>query len=248
VDLLSDGFPGRAAFELAVTDALLARVAGGEREPALRVFAPAPAVAFGRLDALRPGYAAACDVALSHGFEPVVRLGGGHAAAFDEGSLVIDEVTLQAAVTQGLTERFERVTGTLAAALSSVAGDVRVGELPGEYCAGRWSLNVAGRAKVAGTAQRIVRGAALVTAVVVVRGGDRIGSVLADVYDALELPWDPATAGALEDAAPGVTPQDVRRAIAREWDVSLEPAALDAGTLALAERLEQRHRTPSSQN
>jgi len=248
VDLLNDGFPGRAAFELAVTDALLARVARGEREPALRVFRPAPAVAFGRLDALRPGYAAACDVARRHGFEPVLRLGGGHAAAFDEGCLVIDEVTRQPAVTQGLTERFERVTGTLAAALSSVAGDVRVGELPGEYCAGRWSLNVAGRAKIAGTAQRIVRGAALVTAVVVVQGAERIRSVLAGVYDALELAWDPATAGALEDAAPGVTPPDVHRAIALEWGVALDGAALDAGTLALAERLERRHRTPSPQN
>jgi lipoate-protein ligase A len=248
VDLLTDGYPRRAAFELAVTDALLARVARGEREPALRLFRPAAAVAFGRLDALRPGYAAACEVARRHGYEPVLRLGGGHAAAFDADSLVIDEVTRQPAVAQGLRERFERVTGALARALAPLAGDVRVGELPGEYCAGGWSLNVGGRTKVAGTAQRVVRGAALVTAVVVVGGGDRIRSVLAGVYDALELEWDPSTAGALEDVAPGATPDAVRDAVAGAWGVALRPSRLDARTLALAGTLEERHRTPHPQN
>jgi octanoyl-[GcvH]:protein N-octanoyltransferase len=244
VDLLSEGFPGRAAYELAVTDALLARVARGERAPALRLFRPAPAVAFGKLDALRPGFGAACAAARRHGFEPVLRLGGGHAAAFDEGSLVVDEVTAQPHAAQGLQARFERVTGVLAGMLAGFAADVRIGELPGEYCAGSWSVSVGGRTKVAGTAQRVVRGAALVTAVVVVSGGARIRAVLDEVYAALALDWDPATAGALEDAAPGVEPGAVAGALAAAWGAPLEEATLDVGTLALAEELEERHRLP----
>src|SRR3954447_14009103 len=59
VQLLCDAFPGQAAFELAVTHALLEEVGAGRRPPALRVFCPPPTVALGRLDALRPGYEAA---------------------------------------------------------------------------------------------------------------------------------------------------------------------------------------------
>jgi hypothetical protein len=37
--------------------------------------------------------------------------------------------------------------------------------------------------------------------------------VLADVYHALELKWDESTAGAVEDEVPGVTVDDVERAV-----------------------------------
>ena len=62
----------------------------------------------------------------------------------------------------------------------------RVGELPGEYCAGEWSVNAAG-VKLAGTAQRSIRGASLVTAMLIVEGGARLRAALVDVYAALEI-------------------------------------------------------------
>ena len=72
-----------AALELAISHALLTRVAAGELPSTLRIYRPAPAVAFGKLDTLRPGYAAAVDAARAHGYEPVLRLPGGHAAAYN---------------------------------------------------------------------------------------------------------------------------------------------------------------------
>jgi hypothetical protein len=116
-----------------------------------------------------------------------------------------------------------------------------VGEVPGEYCPGAYSVNAGGRVKLVGTAQRLVRGAALLGAVIVVRDGDGVRGVLRDVYAHLGLDWDDATAGAVDDEVPGLSVDDVERAVLRAYgDPPAEP--LDADTLALAHRLEPERR------
>ena len=82
--LLRDSFPESPALDIAVSHALLMRVARGELEPMVRLYRPAPTLAFGRLDALRPGFAEAGEAARDAGFAPIVRLAGGHAAAYHE--------------------------------------------------------------------------------------------------------------------------------------------------------------------
>jgi octanoyl-[GcvH]:protein N-octanoyltransferase len=234
-----------AAWDMAVSHALLRRVAAGE-PPVLRVYRPVPTVAFGRLDALRPGFAAAVAAARARGFDPVLRVAGGHAAAYDGGSVGVDLVTRSAELTAGMQARFEDAAGRFRVGLASLGVDARVGEVPGEYCPGAYSVNARGAVKLVGAAQRVVRGAALMAAVVVVRGGAGIRAVLADVYAALELEWDERTAGAVEDEVPGVGPDAVeaavRAAYARDFD--LVPAALDPATRALARTLVERHRLP----
>ena len=82
MQLVRSGAAGSAALELAVSHALLTRVAA-RRAAADAARLPArPAVAFGKLDTLRPGYPAAVAAARAHGYEPVLRLPGGHAAAY----------------------------------------------------------------------------------------------------------------------------------------------------------------------
>jgi lipoate-protein ligase A len=226
---------------MAVSRALLMQVARGEIDPALRLYRPGPTMAFGRLDALRPGFGEAVAVARAHGFEPVLRMSGGHAAAYDQGSLVYEEITPGQRLTDGLTERFVEVSQRWATALERLRLDARVGELPGEYCPGRYSVNLGGRVKVVGTAQRVVRGAALIGAIVLVRGGARLRSVLLDVYAALELEWDPATAGAIDDIYSDVDLGAVEEAILAGRP-RLEAGALSPATLALAATLEESHR------
>jgi octanoyl-[GcvH]:protein N-octanoyltransferase len=89
-----------------------------------------------------------------------------------------------------------------------------------------------------------VRGAALLTAFVLVAGGDRLRAALVDVYRELELEWDPRTAGALDDVLPGASMGAVEQALlsARAHDRELTVAAIDEPTLELAHELEVRHR------
>jgi octanoyl-[GcvH]:protein N-octanoyltransferase len=142
----------------------------------------------------------------------MLREGGGHAVVYDERSVVVEVWTPNESIVTGIDERFEQGTARIVSALRSLGLDPQVGELPGEYCAGAHSVSLEG-IKVAGTAQRIRRGSALFAAVVLVGGGDLIRAALADIYAALDLSWDPSTAGAIQDLAPHVTPDSVESAL-----------------------------------
>ena len=244
VELLRASFPSSAALEIAVSHALLLRVAGAERAPALRLYRPRATVAFGRVDALRPGYAAAVAAARARGFEPVLRLAGGRAAAYHDESVGFDVVTSEADARAGTRRRFRDAADAVVAALAGLGVDARMGEIPGEYCPGAYSVNARGRVKLVGTAQRVVRGGALLAGVVIVRDGGSVRDALRDVYGALELEWEETTAGAVEDEVRGVQVDAVERTLVdqlRERE-PLADAPLDAETLALAERLVERHR------
>ena len=90
--------------------------------------------------------------------------------------------------------------------------------------------------KLIGTAQRLVRGGALLGASIVVGDGAGVRAVLDDVYAALEFDWDATTAGAIDEEVPGVTLEAAERAVIASFG-ELEPASLDEATLALARRL-----------
>jgi lipoate-protein ligase A len=183
--------PGR---DMALTGELLREVARGGPAVA-RVFRPGATLAFGRLDAREPGFPAAAAAARAHGFTPLTRLGGGRAAAYDQGSVVVEVIAPSAALAEGLQERFAAGADLLAGAFADVGVAVELGELPGEFCPGRFSLHTAAGVKVAGLAQRSVRGASLVTGMAALEGGDRLRAVLEDVQEALGIAWDPRTAG-----------------------------------------------------
>jgi octanoyl-[GcvH]:protein N-octanoyltransferase len=241
--LLRDSFPDRPAFGTAVSEAILQRVAAGELGPTLRLHRPGPELAFSKQDAASPGFPRAVAAARAIGFEPVLRLAGGRAAAFHEGTLALARATPDPAPSRRTTERFEEVAGAIAAALRALGVAASVGEIPGEYCPGAWSVNARGAVKLVGIGQRLIAGGAHVGVVIVVSGSERLRAALEPVYEALDLDWDPATAASVEDEVPGVTLADVEEAVldqfAGRWQ--LEPAELDADTLELAERLAAKH-------
>ena len=59
-------------------------------------------------------------------------------------------------IAEGVRERFASATALLVESLAALGIAARVGALPGEYCAGDWSVNAAG-VKLAGTAQRTIK-------------------------------------------------------------------------------------------
>lgn len=221
--LITDAYPEHPALDVAVSHAVLGAVARGEMEGVLRLHVPGPVVAFGAMDRVQPGYAQAVRAAQANGFGAVERLAGGRAAVFHEQTLAFSWATPEPEPRAGIKERFETVANIMVEAFESLGIDARVGELPGEYCPGRWSVNVGGRVKVMGVGQRLVRGAAHVGGVVVVDDGERIRDVLIPVYRALQLDWDPRTTGALADRAPGLDNAKVSDSIiaslAKRFDV-----------------------------
>ena len=236
--------PDDPALEMAVSHALLHQVSRGERGATLRVFRPTPMVAFGRRDANRPGFPSAADACRAAGFTPVVRASGGRAVACTPNALVVDHVSPHTGALGDLHERFEDFGAMYASVLAGFGIDTRVGEVPGEYCPGAHSINARGRVKLVGTAQRMVRGAWLFSSVVMVDDAPLVRPLLATVYDALELPFDPASVGSVRDESPSTSLADVESAIVTAYDdrYGLEQATFDQATLEAAAALVHDHR------
>ena len=132
-------------------------MAAGELPETLRVARPGPVVAFGKQDAVAPGYAeAVARRAAPAASSAVLRLAGGRAAVFHEGTVAVAHAVPEAAPRSGIHRRFEATAGLLAGALTGLGVDARVGEVPGEYCPGTYSVSARGELKLAGIGQRLI--------------------------------------------------------------------------------------------
>ena len=241
--LVTEPYPDHPALDVAVSHSTLSAVARGDIQGVFRLHVPGPVLAFGRADRLQPGYPTAVRAAQANGFAAVERMAGGRAAVFHEETLAFAWALPEPEPREGIRERFETMAGLMVEAFQGLGIDARIGELPGEYCAGGWSVNVGGRVKVMGIGQRLVRGAAHVGGVVVVDDGERIRDVLIPVYRALQLDWDPRTCGALADRSPGLDKGKVIAAIiaAMSKRFELVPGELPASVLDEARSLVPDH-------
>ncbi|MEI2279303.1 lipoate--protein ligase family protein [Paenarthrobacter ilicis] len=197
-----------AAEDLDFALELLRRARSGQQGACLRLYRPRPTVAFGQRDANLSGFAAAEAACRELGFEPLVRKAGGRAAAYHEGSLIIDHIEPHPDAIVRAKARFSEFGELLAGALRTIGVHAAVGEIPGEYCPGEFSVHgedpdfPAHRVKLIGTAQRVVSGGWLFSSVIVVENSTPIREVLTASYSALGLEWDPATAGSVSDLVP----------------------------------------------
>lgn len=209
------GAPRRATDEVLSSLVLLQAVAAGSAPECVRVFSPAPTVAFSRRESLHPHFARAADAARAAGYLPIVRPAGGRAVVLDEDWLVVDLLSVE-------SERRDdgevfRARGREFADLARSWGvDARVGAVAGEYCPGEWSVNARGAVKLVGTAQRVVRGGRLFTASIPLRLGERAYRLLVEVNAILGLVWDPSTVGSLAEETV-VDDEAVRAAVAAHF-------------------------------
>ena len=241
--LLTESYPERPAFDTALSKAVLKLVSDGEQPETLRLYRPGPVVAFGPQDASSDGYLQAVEAARDRGFGAVLRLAGGRAAVFHQQTIAFSWTVPQADPRKGIFQRFEALAGIMVNAFKGLGIDARVGEVPGEYCPGGYSVNARGQSKLMGVGQRLDARAAHVGGVVVVGASDRVRGVLIPVYKALALEWEPATAGSLQDEVPGLRYEDAEQAIlaqfAATYDIMRAPMPPQA--LYAADKLEAAH-------
>jgi octanoyl-[GcvH]:protein N-octanoyltransferase len=235
--LIRHSFPDQPERSTAVSRTILQRVAAGELPPTIRIHRPANEVAFGRQDVASPGYESAAEAARAAGFAAVERLAGGRAAVFHQGTIAIARAYSDPQPPKRTYARFEEMAGLIGDALRGLGVDARVGELPGEYCPGAYSVNARGETKLAGIGQRMIRGGAHMGGVVVASGGLGITRVLEPVYRALELDWNPATSGSVSDELgrevdPGEIEEALLAELAKRYD--LVDAELDEETMRIA--------------
>ena len=232
-----------AALDTAVSGALLRRVAEGRAPETLRLHATDEILAFSVLDRTRAGFPRAVEAARAAGFEPIVRLAGGRAALFHGATLAFAWSRPLPEPRAGIHERFREMAEILRGALRSLGADAEIGQLPGEYCPGDYSIHAGGRVKLAGIGQRVIRGAAHLGGVIVAGKASRMREGLGPVYEALDYPLDPATVGSLEDEIGGISLEKVAGALRDELTgrFELQPGEIEPGDLALARELAPGH-------
>jgi octanoyl-[GcvH]:protein N-octanoyltransferase len=244
LQLLHESFEDDPALDAAVSRAVMQRVAAGELPATLRIARPGTTVAFAKRDAVAPGYDDAVRAAREHGFEATLRLAGGRAAVFHDGTMELGHAMPDDEPRAGIHERFARTAERLARALGGLGVDARVGEVAGEYCPGRYSVNARGAVKLAGIGQRVVSGGSHTGVVLVVSGEERINAVLRPVYQALDLAWEAEATGSVVTESAGTSWDAVQEALLAEYasDHELVEARLDEATMALARELAPQHR------
>lgn len=181
----------------------------------LRVWRPHRTVVFGRRDTAHPGYEKARSIASNHGFDPVERSVGGHAVAFTGTTVAFALIQPIGNERAGIQERYERAERDLQDALEVLGVSARLTEPPNSFCPGCHSLSADG--KLAGLAQRVKREVAIISGVVNVGDHEAIADVLAPVYDALEVEFDPETVGSVARAGGPSDPEEVCLAIQRSF-------------------------------
>ena len=225
-----DRFPGQPALDTAVSHAMLRRVAAGSVGESLRLYVPEKVLLFSSLDARQAGYESAISLAQAAGFPAVIRLGGGQAAAFLDQSIAFAWASPDPDARLHIRDRFERVSEWIAVSLRRLGLDARVGEVPGEYCPGAYSVNIAGSMKVMGIGQRVIRGAAHVGGVLTIAQTDLLREVLTPIYAKFERTFDPEAVAGLADLDPSLTAEKVIATMARvlqESGYRLEPQSFD---------------------
>lgn len=246
IRLLTESYARRAALDTAVSRAILRLASDGVGTETLRLYRPGPIVAFGPQDTRSPGYKDAIAIARKGGFEAVNRLAGGRAAVFHEQTIAFSWAIPDPDPKRRVEERFEEIAEIMANAFRQLGVDARVGEVEGEYCPGKFSVNARGKTKLMGVGQRIAVRAAHVGGVVVVDGSERVRDILIPVYQALQLDWNPDTTGSVRDEVAGVAYDDVQQAILDQFAKSYEiaPGSMPSEVLKLAETMEAEHLAP----
>lgn len=208
----------RSAVSDLVVPAVLLRAVGTAWSELVHVYvADGPTVAFSSRDLRSPGILRATQVARDAGFDAVVRSPGGRMVAYDRGAVVVDHLTRSSDLRQAGRSTFADNAASHAAVLRDLGADARVGEVEGEYCPGEYSVNVAGTAKVVGSAQRIAGTGALFSTVVQVAVSDAVREVIVAVSRELGYALRESSIAGLADGVPTLTAAGVAAALVADY-------------------------------
>ena len=235
LQILAGAWPDEPGLDTALSNQILAAVSAGEMPATLRLYVPGREVAFGKRDTIAAEYPTAVAAATAAGFAAVERLAGGRAAAFTEHTIAFSLAIPDDDPRVSIHSRFREISGLIVDAFAHIGIDSAVGEVPGEYCPGEFSVHHRNKIKLMGIGQRLAKKAAHVGGVIAVNRTDLLLDALVPVYAALQLEWQPTTAGSLGDVRQ-TTNQEVMRALEDEFRArySVTTDTVEAGLVAEA--------------
>ena len=230
--------------DVAISSAILKQVSAGDLKETIRLFKPRRTLAFAPRDIRDPNYEKAVNLAISYGFQPVKRLTGGRAAVFHEGTLGFAWTIPDENPRLNVELRFKVISDLIKRSLCNLGFDARVGEVEGEYCSGKYSVNLNGNLKVMGVGQKLAPHACHIGGVIVVNDSHLTKSILVAIYQELRIDWEPKTAGSLDDINGNIHIDDVQNSILQciKSTNKLSYRKLSKKTIGLAKQLLKHHK------
>ncbi len=194
--------------------AVLEETAAGVRGPTALLWTSSRYVGATRPETRLPGFGEATRLAEEADFPVLVRNSGGGAVAANEGSISFSLTFPVEDMRHGLYERYAEGVEIIVASLGRLGVSAEAGEVEGEFCPGAYSVRSGGRSgvKIAGLAQRVMRRAARVEALVLVTNTVEVRCVLESFYGTLGLPFRPESVADL----PGVRVPQAIMALSEE--------------------------------
>lgn len=233
--------------DVGVCHALLERAAQAG-EGSLMLWRPVlPTLSLGRLDIRDARSIALAALAREAGATVVRRLAGGRAATLDGGCLCLGWAQPQARL-ESSSARYQLAADVITGALRDLGVEGSLGEAPGEWCPGAWSVQGPG-GKLAGLAQRQIGGGAWCEALIVIERPPALQLLSRRVHELLGIPWREDAQGQLARVVPGERDLHARlsdaivRALRREWP-ALEERPLPVAVHDRALRISAEHRWP----
>lgn len=233
--------------DVGVGHALLERAAQAG-EGSLMLWRPVlPTLSLGRLDIRDARSIALAALAREAGATVVRRLAGGRAATLDGGCLCLGWAQPQARL-ESSSARYQLAADVITGALRDLGVEGSLGEAPGEWCPGAWSVQGPG-GKLAGLAQRQIGGGAWCEALIVIERPPALQLLSRRVHELLGIPWREDAQGQLARVVPGERDLHARlsdaivRALRREWP-ALEERPLPVAVHDRALRISAEHRWP----
>ena len=194
---------------LGLQQAILEDVSAGTMGPTALLWVSSPYLGATRPETRMDAFPRAAQLVDRAGFPVLVRNSGGGAVAANEGSVSFSLTHPVTDLRHGLFERYAEGVELITAALGRVGVEAEGGAVEGEFCPGEYSVRSGGLSGVkhAGLAQRVMRHAARLEALVLVSHTAMIVPVLSDFYGTLGLPFrsdsiadTPATVPEMTDA------------------------------------------------
>jgi lipoate-protein ligase A len=199
IAIIRDQLTGDGPLDTATSRAVLRAVSDGSMPETFEVGLSSRVLAFGKHDTSSRGFGQSVEIADEHGFEPTVRIAGGRAAVFHESTVRFGWTRQVDDPASTMHDGFRALSQIVVATLGDFGIHAEVGEIPGEYCPGQYSVHI-GNKKVMGVGQRLTRNAAHVGGVIVLSNSRVINEVLIPIYELLDIPLVPEATGSVADA------------------------------------------------
>ena len=127
--------------------------------------------------------------------------------------------------------------------LISIGVDAYIGEINGEYCPGKYSVNARKKLKIMGVGQRLAKYATHVGGVINVTNSNLTQNILTKIYKDFDYEWIPTTVGSIEDEIGKITNSEMISALIKKFSeyYFVQETTLDQTILDKAHKIEDNY-------